>query len=69
MKFCLECTQDRLWKHRGRNECDELRAVESQILEREVANIRAVQLIEQDEKRALAAQGVRSAWRNSCSDC
>ncbi|KAJ3022425.1 Cilia- and flagella-associated protein 53 [Thoreauomyces humboldtii] len=44
---------------RWRNECDELRAVESRILETEVANARAGQLVEHQEKVALAAQEKR----------
>ncbi|KAI8821359.1 tumor suppressor, Mitostatin-domain-containing protein [Fimicolochytrium jonesii] len=41
---------------RWRNECDELRVVESKILETEVTNARASQLIEHEQKRALAVQ-------------
>ncbi|KAI9101367.1 tumor suppressor, Mitostatin-domain-containing protein [Phlyctochytrium arcticum] len=39
-----------------RNECDELRAIESQLLEKEVASARDEQLIELREKRVLAVQ-------------
>ncbi|KAJ3050542.1 hypothetical protein HK097_008508 [Rhizophlyctis rosea] len=38
-----------------RNECDELRAIESRILEKEVAEARAEQLVERTEKLAIAA--------------
>ncbi|KAJ3036899.1 hypothetical protein HDV00_002243 [Rhizophlyctis rosea] len=38
-----------------RNECDELRAIESRILEKEVAEARAEQLVERAEKLAIAA--------------
>ncbi|TPX72621.1 hypothetical protein SpCBS45565_g00287 [Spizellomyces sp. 'palustris'] len=41
---------------RWRNECDELRSIESHLLEKEVASARAEQLIEVQEKRALAQQ-------------
>ncbi|KAI8588970.1 tumor suppressor, Mitostatin-domain-containing protein [Geranomyces variabilis] len=44
---------------RWRNECDELRAVESNILTKDVADARAGQLIEQQEKRELASQEKR----------
>ncbi|KAI8919135.1 tumor suppressor, Mitostatin-domain-containing protein [Powellomyces hirtus] len=44
---------------RWRNECDELRGVESKILETEVADARAGQLIEHQHKVELAAQEKR----------
>ncbi|KAJ3278173.1 Cilia- and flagella-associated protein 53 [Borealophlyctis nickersoniae] len=39
-----------------RNECDDLRAIESRILEKEVAEARSEQLLEHAEKAAIAAQ-------------